>query len=80
MSSIKTVQQEINRLLLESKTNRYITSNEAPYYYDLCSVEDKSISLDKFYKKFPYHNPDFNSEYWQNQYKRWKDLWKQSTI
>ncbi len=33
MSSTKTVQQEINRLLLESKTNRYITSNEAPYEY-----------------------------------------------
>ncbi len=29
MSSTKTVQQEINRLLLESKTNCYITSNEA---------------------------------------------------
>jgi len=80
MSSTKTVQQEINRLLLESKTNCYITSNEAPYYYDLCSVEDKTISLDKFYKKFPYHNPDFNSEYWQKQYKKWKDLWKQNTI
>ena len=80
MSSIKTVQQEINRLLLESKTNRHITSSEAPYYYDLCSVEDKSISLDQFYKKFPYYNPDYNSEYWQKQYNRWKDLWKQSTI
>ena len=80
MSSIKTVQQEINRLLLESKTNRYITCNEAPDYYELCSVEDKSISLDKCEKKFPYHDPDFNSEYWQNQYKKWKDLWKQSTI
>ena len=80
MSSIKTVQQEINRLLLASKTNRYITSSEAPYYYDLCSVEDKTISLDQFYKKFPYHNPDYNSEYWQKQYNRWKDIWKQGTI
>ena len=80
MSSIKTVQQEINRLLLESKTNRHTTSNEAPYYYDLCSVEDKSISLDQFYKKFPYHNPDYNSEYWQKQDNRWKDIWKQNTI
>jgi len=75
MSSIKTVQQEINRLLLESKTNRYITSNEAPYYYDLCSVEDKSISLDQFYEKFPYYNPDTNSTYWKQQHKKWKDLW-----
>jgi hypothetical protein len=80
MSSIKTVQEEINSLLLESKTNRYIVSNEASYYYDLCSVEDKSISLDKFYKKFPYYNPDVNSEYWQKQYNRWKDLWNQETI
>ena len=80
MSSIKTVQQEINRLLLESKTNRYTVSNEAPYYYDLCSVEDKTISLDQFYKKFPYYNPDMNSEYWQKQYNRWKDIWKQNTI
>jgi hypothetical protein len=77
---MKTVQQEINRLLLESKTNRYTVSNEAPYYYDLCSVEDKTISLDLFYKKFPYHNPDYNSEYWQQQYNRWKDIWKQNTI
>ena len=78
--NMKTVQQEINRLLLESKTNRYTVSNEAPYYYDLCSVEDKTISLDQFYKKFPYHNPDMNSEYWQQQYNRWKDIWKQNTI
>jgi hypothetical protein len=75
-----TVKQEIDRLYLESKTKNYITSNEAPYYFDLCSVEDKSISLDQFYKKFPYHNPDYNSEYWKQQYNRWKELWKQETI
>ena len=75
MSLTKTVQQEINRLLLASKTNRYITSNEAPYYYDLCSVKDKSISLEEFYKDFPYHNPDINSEYWQKQHKKWREIW-----
>ncbi len=77
---MKKVQQEINRLLLESKTNRHITSSEAPYYYDLCSVEDKNITLDEFYKLFPYHNPDYNSEYWQQQHQKWKDIWKQNTI
>ena len=76
MSSIKTVQQEINRLLLESKTNRHITSSEAPYYYDLCSVEDKTITLNEFYKKFPYYNPDMNCEYWNQQHKKWKEIWK----
>jgi hypothetical protein len=77
---MKTVQQEINRLLLESKTNRYVTSSQGGYYYDLCSVEDKSITLDQFYKKFPYHNPDFDSDYWKQQHNRWRELWKQETI
>ena len=80
MSSIKTVQQEINRLLLESKNNRHITSSEGAYYYDLCSVEDKSISLEDFYKKFPYHNPNFDSDYWKQQHERWREIWKQSKI
>jgi len=79
MSLTKTVQQEINRLLLESKTNRWIVSNEAPYYYDLCSVEDKTITLDDFYKSFPYHNPDMNCEYWQTQHNRWKEIWNQES-
>lgn len=78
--NMKTVQQEINRLLLESKTNRYIVSNEAPYYYDLCSVEDKQITLDEFYKLFPYHNPDMNCEYWITQHKKWKAIWKQDAV
>ena len=80
MLSTKTVQQEINRLLLESKTNRWIVSNEAPYYYDLCSIEDKTITLDEFYKKFPYYNPDMNCDYWKQQHERWKDIWKQNKI
>jgi len=80
MSSTKTVQQEINRLLLESKTNRHIVSNEAPYYYDLCSVEDKTITLNEFYKLFPYYNPDMNCEYWQTQHNRWKEIWTQKEI
>ena len=79
MSSTKTVQQEIDRLYLESKNNRYIVSNEAPYYYDLCSVEDKTITLDQFYKLFPYHNPDINCEYWQTQHNRWKEIWNQES-
>jgi hypothetical protein len=80
MSSIKTVQQEIDRLYLESKLNRYIVSNEASLYYDLCSVIDKTITLDEFYKLFPYHNPDINSDYWKQQHNRWKEIWKQDAV
>jgi hypothetical protein len=77
---MKTVQQEIDRLYLESKMNRYIVSNEASLYYDLCSVVDKTITLDEFYKLFPYHNPDINSDYWKQQHNRWKEIWKQDAI
>jgi hypothetical protein len=80
MSSTKTVQQEIDRLYLESKMNRYIVSNEASLYYDLCSVIDKTITLDEFYKLFPYHNPDINSDYWKQQHNRWKEIWKQDAV
>jgi hypothetical protein len=80
MSLIKTVQQEIDRLYLESKMNRYIVSNEASLYYDLCSVVDKTITLDEFYKLFPYHNPDINSDYWKQQHNRWKEIWKQDAV
>jgi len=80
MSSTKTVQQEIDRLYLESKLNRYIVSNEASLYYDLCSVIDKTITLDEFYKLFPYHNPDINSDYWKQQHNRWKEIWKQDAV
>jgi hypothetical protein len=80
MSLTKTVQQEINRLLLESTTNKWIVSNEAPYYFDLCSVEDKTITLSEFYKQFPYYNPDSNCDYWKQQHERWENIWKQNTI
>ena len=80
MSLTKTVQQEIDRLYLESKNNRYIVSNEASLYYDLCSVIDKTITLDEFYKLFPYHNPDINSDYWKQQHNRWKEIWKQDAV
>jgi hypothetical protein len=77
---MKTVQQEIDRLYLESKMNRYIVSNEASLYYDLYSVIDKTITLDEFYKLFPYHNPDINSDYWKQQHNRWKEIWKQDAV
>ena len=77
---MQTVQQEIDRLYLESKMNRYIVSNEASLYYDLCSVIDKTITLDEFYKLFPYHNPDINSDYWKQQHNRWKEIWKQDAV
>jgi hypothetical protein len=44
MLLIKTVQEEINRLFLESQKNPSIVANEAPYYFDLCSVEDRTIT------------------------------------
>jgi len=72
-----TIKQEIDRLVLESKKNPHIVSNEAGYYYDLCSVENKNITLDDFYKLFPYHNPDYNSDYWKQQHNKWKEIWKQ---
>jgi hypothetical protein len=75
---MKTVKQEIQRLFLESQKNRHIVSNEASYYYDLCSVKDKSITLDEFYKLFPYHNTDYNSDYWKQQHNRWKEIWNEA--
>ena len=75
---MKTVKQEIERLYLESLNNPHIVSNEAPYYYDLCSVENKNISLDEFYKLFPYYNPDYNSDYWKQQHNRWKEIWNEA--
>ena len=77
---MQTVQQEIDRLYLESKLNRHIVSNEASLYYDLCSVVDKTITLDEFYKLYPYHNPDINSDYWKQQHNRWKEIWKQDAV
>lgn len=50
MLSIKTVQEEINRLFLESQKNPSIVAGEAPYYYDLCSIEDKTITLNELIK------------------------------
>ena len=73
-----TVKQEIDRLVSESKNNPHIVSNEAGYYYDLCSVENKDITLDEFYKLFPYHNPDYNSDYWNQQHKKWKEIWNEA--
>ena len=35
------------------------------------------ITLDEFYKFFPYHNPDYNSDYWKQQHNKWKEIWKQ---
>jgi len=78
-----TVKQEIDRLYnlsQDTKWCRYNMSSEAPYYYDLCSVEDKTITLDEFYKLFPYYNPDMNCEYWQTQHNRWKEIWTQKEI
>jgi hypothetical protein len=83
MSSIKTVQQEIDRLKTLSKDkvwNKYNSADEAPYYNALCEAYDRQMSLDEFYKEHPYYNPDYTSEYWQKQIKMIKDLWNQETI
>jgi hypothetical protein len=74
---MKTVKQEIERLYLESLKNPNIVSNEAPYYYDLCSMENKNMTLEKFYELFPYYNPDINCDYWKQQHDKWKDIWKE---
>ena len=78
--NMTTVKEEINRLFLESQKNPSIVANEAPYYFDLCSVEDKTITLNEFYKQFPYYNPDSNCDYWKQQHERWENIWKQNTI
>ena len=78
---MQTVQQEINRLYLESKMNRYIVSNEASLYYDLCSVVDKTITLDEFYKLYPQYDVEkTESLYWKQFMQQWKETWKQETI
>ena len=41
---------------------------------------DNDMTLDEFYKLYPYHNPDINSDYWNQQHNRWKEIWKQDTI
>ena len=76
--NMKTVKEEINRLFLQSQNNPSIVANEAPYYFDLCSVEDKTITLDEFYKLFPYYNPDRDSEFWKKQNNRWKEIWNEA--
>ena len=73
--NMKTVKEEINRLFLESQKNPSIVANEAPYYFDLCSVEDRTITLNEFYKQFPHYNPDMNCDYWNQQHKKWKEIW-----
>ena len=78
--NMTTVKEEINRLFLESQKNPSIVANEAPYYFDLCSVEDKTITLNEFYKQFPYYNPDRDCDYWKKQNERWENIWKQNTI
>jgi hypothetical protein len=73
-----TVKQEIDRLYnlsQDQKWCRYNMSSEAPYYHDLCSVEDKTITLDMFYNIFPYYNPDRDSDFWKKQHNRWKEIW-----
>lgn len=77
---MKTVKQEIDRLYNLSKDpkwSRYNASSEGSYYYTLCEVKNKEMSLEDFYKEYPYYNPDSNSEYWQQQHKRWKEIWTQ---
>jgi len=74
-----TIKQEIDRLYNLSQDVKWCRenmSNEASYYYDLCSVQDKAKTLDEFYNLFPYYNPDINSEYWKQQQKKWEEIWK----
>lgn len=78
--NMKTVKDEITRLYnlsQDQKWCRYNMSSEAPYYHDLCSVKDKTITLDEFYKLFPYYNPDRDCEFWKKQNQRWKEIWNE---
>lgn len=77
---MKTVRDEIIRLYNLSKNptwSRYNSSSEGAYYYTLCEVKNKDMLLEDFYKDYPYYNPDTNSSYWQQQHKRWKELWNE---
>ena len=77
---MKTVRDEITRLYNLSKNStwsKYNCSSEGAYYYTLCEVKNKDMLLEDFYKDYPYYNPDTNSTYWQQQHKRWKELWNE---
>ena len=77
---MKTVRDEIKRLFDLSQNpnwSRYNCSSEAGYYYTLCEVKNKDMSLDDFYKEYPFYNPDINSDYWQQQHKKWKEIWNE---
>ena len=71
-----TVKQEIERLVLESEKNPHIVQTYFEYYYALLDHSD--LTLDEFYKLFPYHNPDYNSDYWKQQHNRWKEIWNEA--
>ena len=78
--NMKTVKDEITRLYNLSKDpnwSRYNASSEGGYYYTLCDVKNKEMSLEDFYKEHPYYNPDINSTYWQQQHTRWKEIWNE---
>jgi hypothetical protein len=36
------------------------------------------MSLEDFYKEYPFYNPDINSDYWKQQHKRWKEIWNEA--
>ena len=81
--NMKTVGEEIYRLYDLCKDANWSINNvpeQAIYYSDLLSVHDNDMTLDKFYKLYPYHNPDINIDYWNQQHNKWKEIWKQNTI
>jgi len=80
---MKTVRDEVYRIYnlnREVKWSGLDTSSESAYYSDLLDVHDMDMSLDEFYKLYPYHNPDMNSDYWKQQHNKWKEIWTQETI
>ena len=80
MSLIKTVREEIQRLErlnLDKNWAKFNATDFAPYHHQLCQ-EDKDMTLDEFYKLYPYYNPDYSSEYWKQEHNKWKEIWKQN--
>ena len=80
---MKTVRDEIYRIYnlnIDKKKFQLDASTEAMYYSDLLDVHDMDMSLDEFYKLYPYHNPDITSDYWNQQHNKWKEIWTQDKI
>jgi len=70
--NMKTVQQEIDRLFLESKKHPHIVETYFEYYYALLDHSD--LTLDEFYKLYPQYDVEkTDSLYWKQFMQKWKE-------